>query len=217
MKYLLTSILAGVLCACGGGGGSSPQTQAAAACTSPHLTVQLFGDSTQAAQFDIGTLQLDLNAKYGANSVTVVSNAVSGTTSGQLIAGADGKNLPWPGSVTGDIVLVNHAINDERDATDITTFTQNYRAFSGVKNIILETPSPMTASIQDPRYADAIRAVGLEKKVPVIDVDAYVRTLPNWQQLLVDGMHPSGALVSLIATNVLMPVLQQVIDPTRCK
>ena len=104
------------LAACGGGS-SDPSTGRSKAVLTlgcvpvEQVKIQLFGDSTMvgagASTNSAGdmpgapapAIQAAMDARFGKGAVLVLGNAVSGTTSQQLIAGTDGVNAPWPQSI----------------------------------------------------------------------------------------------------------------------
>ena len=67
--------------------------------------------------------------------------------------------------------------------------------------------------------ASIVRAVAAEKGAVLIDVDAYVLTVPGWQAMQPDGTHPSAELYGLIARNAVYPALAPLVRKIRpeCK
>ena len=61
-------------------------------------------------------------------------------------------------------------------------------------------------------YVAAARALGL----PVAETYGYVRTLPGWQAMEPDHIHPNDALYEKIVTNVLAPAVAAQVTPLRC-
>jgi hypothetical protein len=59
--------------------------------------------------------------------------------------------------------------------------------------------------------------VAAELGLPLADVDAYVRSLPGWEAMIPDGVHPDAALLRLIADNVVGPALAARVAPLRCE
>ena len=146
------------------------------------MRVQLFGDSTQLG-FDgstnqIGTvtpqtvLQGALDSEFGAGKALVTVRAVNGSTAQELLAGSDGLNAPWPGSISADIVVINHGINDaiRYGGPRFPEYTATLRSLAmAPAKVIFETPNWITLRDLGP-YADAMKAVAAEVKAPVADV-----------------------------------------------
>ena len=74
-----------------------------------------------------------------------------------------------------DVVVVNFGINDMRD--DVPR-SQYKAALLDCRATVYETPSPVVGG--SAAYASAMRDVAAGKTLA--DVDAYVRSLPNWQR-----------------------------------
>ena len=190
-------------------------------CIPKTVTIQLFGDSTQAG-YDGMTkrriaispamlLQAHLDRLFGTEAVRVMARGANNTTSGQLLRGEDGVNLPWDRAATADIIVVNHGINDQRTGVPLHEFKANLQALAPT---VFQTPNP-TPALPTAGYAAAVREVARGK--PLADVDAYVRSLPDWQRLLPDGLHPSEALYGMISANVLLPAVLPLVERLRCE
>jgi len=183
------------------------------------VRIQLFGDSTQwgydgkteqpVAQPPVAVLQAAMDARFGAGAVLVTERAVPGTTSGQLLAGTDGRNRPWPREVDADIVVVNHALNDSNEHVPLATYE---RQIAALHPTVFETPNAITVDWPAPPYIAAMRKVAAAQHAPVADVDAWMRTQPNWKSLLSDdGLHPTQAGYREIVLKVLMPTLEPLV------
>ncbi len=182
------------------------------------VRIQLFGDSTQVgydratngpvAQPPAKLLQAAMDARFGSGAVVVTERAVSGTTSGQLLAGSDGRNRPWPQEVDADIVVVNHALNDSYHHVPLATYAQQLRQFHAT---VYETPNAITVPWPVAPYASAMRDVAASLHAPVADVDAWMRAQPDWPALLADGLHPTQAGYREIVQKVLMPALEPLV------
>lgn len=204
------------LAACGGGGSAAPEPAAAPACSPAVVRIQFFGDSTN-LYGAWETTRDALRARFG-QSIMVESRAVSGMTTDQLLAGTDGLNKPWPGSVApGSITLVNDGINDAV-AAPIEQYKANLRR---LRPSYFETPNPTDSPLRPydgtATYAQAMRDVAVETGVPLIDIHTYVISLPNWRALLVDGIHPGPVLTEMIGTNVVYPALVPAVAKLRCE
>lgn len=191
-------------------------------CADPKTVyVQLFGDSTIVGMYNSGALQAQMHARYGAG-IVINGRGVGGTDSTQLRGGSDGRNDPWPGSVDADIVVVEGGLNEVKPwrATPIgaAEFRGNFETFATAPaQVVFLTPNSQLTWAKDSGLPQVIRDVAREHGIPVADADAYVRTVPGWGAMVPDGVHPSDALYALIARDVLMPTLQPLIDPLRCR
>jgi acyl-CoA thioesterase I len=182
------------------------------------VRIQLFGDSTQwgydrktdrpVAQPPVAVLQSAMDARFGAGAVLVTERAVPGTTAGQLLAGTDGRNRPWPREVDADIVVVNHALNDSHGNVPLATYE---RQLAALHPTVFETPNPITVPWPTPPYVAAMRKVAAAQHAPLADVDAWMRAQPNWKSLLDDGVHPTQAGYREIVLKVLMPTLEPLV------
>ena len=183
------------------------------------VRIQLFGDSTQwgydgkteqpVAQPPVAILQSAMDARFGAGAVLVTERAAPGTTSGQLLAGTDGRNRPWPREVDADIVVVNHALNDSNEHVPLATYE---RQLAALHPTVFETPNAITVAWPAPPYVAAMRRVAAQQHAPVADVDAWMRAQPNWKSLLSgDGLHPTQAGYREIVLKVLVPTLEPLV------
>ncbi len=189
------------------------------------MALQFFGDSTQVSVTPngiespnspwrlIGRMLAD---KF--EGVTCESRGVGHTTSNDLVMGTDHLNKPWPGSVKpGALTVVNFGINDSASIS-LETYKANLRKLNPA---YFETPNPTDAPSRPfertQAYAQAMREVAAELGTPLIDVNAYVLLLPNWQAYLEDGIHPSNELYALIARNAIYPAIEPAVAKMRCK
>jgi len=231
MKHLITLAFALILTACGGGGGDAPSP--APTCTPvQQVRIQLFGDSTQAgydgSNNQIGpnnptsALQAELDLRYGRGVTFVISSAMGGTTSQELLAGTDGKNPPWPKSVTSNIVVINHGINDATHYGG-ARFSEYGKTLETLVNLlppdvtlIFETPNIVKGWDLVP-YAQELRNVAARHGLRIADTYAYTSSLPDWNTLIPDWAHPSDALYAMIVKNSLAPVVIAETDKLLCK
>lgn len=183
------------------------------------VRIQLFGDSTQWG-YDGPTgrqvphppaqvLQALMDARFGAGRVTVTERAVPGTTAGELLAGTDGRNRPWPQEVDADIVVVNHALNDAGTHVPLQRYAA---ALARLHATVYETPNPVTVAWDWAPYADAMRHVAADQHAAVADVARWMLARPRWQASLTDGVHPDDATYGAIVREVLMPALVPLVD-----
>jgi len=193
MRSVLALLLAAALAACGGGSDEPQQTQSAqsapaAEAAPPHI--ELFGDST------LRMVGFELAKVYGDR---IENRAVNGTSSTMLIAGTDGLNAPWPGSVDAPYVIVNHGLADGYAYYGQLTQAQ-YRANLEIlasapgAQVIFQTPLPSTAPGRDmTEYAQTMREVAAERGLRLIDMNACFLRAPAYASLFVDGTHPNAA------------------------
>lgn len=217
-----------VLTACGGGEAPTPPVPAPtpvpasappACIPKAQVKVQLFGDSTMVGSVagvyigDVaGKLQADLDARFGVGATTVELRAVGGTTAADLLAGRDGLNAPWPGSVDGDVVVENHGINDMLYLKDLAGYTANLERLAG-RVTLFQTPVRSTEAWWNDAYAQAMRDVAAEHHIPVAEVHEYFR---GRQELLSDGVHPTVEGYALLVRDVLAPAVAEQVKALRC-
>ena len=195
-------------------------SQAVRPCTpTVPVTIQLFGDSTQVSAYDDRYLQYAMNGRFGVGAVLIELAAVSGSSSVNVVGGTDGLNTPWPESVSADIAMVNHGINDQHFFTPLVQYRANLVALTvGPAIIVFETPNPVhTVPWADSAYTSLMRDVAATTMTPLVDVEAYVLSLPNWQAHVPDGVHPDSTLQNLIATYVTAPALIPFVATLRCE
>ena len=218
LRTLLAVAAAGVLLvACGGGGSSVPIEQ---------RTLQTFGDSTQWLAEPL------LAQRLGAGRL--IRSAVRSTRSGDLADGISDERAaelevdagvpvpaaarpPWPRQVAGDVVIINHGINDARPwaPVSIADYKANLRKLATAAGaiVVFETPNPSTYPGRDTApYAQAMREVAAEAGLQVIDVHAAFVAQPLWQSMLeADGVHPNANGLQFIVDAVLLPQLRSVL------
>jgi len=189
-------------------------------CAPQLVYLQLFGDSIAARLAATGALQADLIARYGSGAIVFQSRAVEGANTDQLRNGTDGRNKPWPGSVDADVVIVEGGITERAPwapAFSVDAFRANFDGFATAPaKVVFMTPSSQRSWAAGSPLPQVIRDVAAAHAIPVADADAYVRTVPGWESMVPDGVHPNDALYHLIASDVLMPALEPLIDPLRC-
>lgn len=188
-KSILGAALVLALAGCGGGGSEAEMTAFVRTSCHNHITtVSLLGDSTM-----LGTgilVQEAMTDRFGAGSVAVSNYAVGGTTSAQA------QRHP------ADIVVANYGINDMRQGVSIAQFKANMIAAHAT---IIETQSPIAdRSLPESEYVAAAASLG----IAVADTNAYVLSRPDWQSMLVDGIHPDEALYEDIVTYSLAPAIE---------
>jgi len=222
--HVLPILIALASASCGGGG------EPPIPCNSKDsVRVQLFGDSTQVGFDSASTnslaphnptaeLQNYFDAQYGRGKVTVTSRAMNGSSARQLVDGTDGLNGPWPGSVTADVVVMNHGINDLYPVDDLAEYRRNLEVLSAAPGtqVVFETPNILRKLDITP-YAEAMREVARDRGLPIADVFAYTSALPDWPVLLYDNAHPSDALYQSISRDVVQPVVAPIVARMLCR
>lgn len=204
-RFLFSMVL--VLSACGGGGGSG---DSAAPIQSAALNpaIVAFGDSTQAGFTPPSTYTPPSAEASRILGVVIKNEAVSGTTSLQLLDGTDGSSTPWADRIKGArIVLINHGINDNsRPVADykatLTALVTAAKSFG--KTVVLQTPNPIVPggaisgafNIQEHEAkVAAMREVAAETGAVLCDDFAAIRS-SGYESLAntPDGVHPSPTL-----------------------
>ncbi|MDB5820192.1 MAG: lipolytic protein family [Rhizobacter sp.] len=232
-KHVIALVASLLVTACGTAGHDRiVDRPSVASCAPKVVTLQLFGDSTmygvdsitrsQAIPSPAQNLQAAMDARFGVGAVRVTLNAVSGTDSAQLLAGTDGLNRPWPQSVSADLVVVNHGINDTDPARGISIdrYEANLRRLVALSPapVVFETPNPMKGTNERlDAFAQRMRDVAGSLALPVADTNTYVRTVPDWESFLPDYVHPTAAMYGLIVGNSLAPVLVPLVARLRCE
>jgi lysophospholipase L1-like esterase len=226
MKRNLVFFVLASLYGCGGssdpasnpsGTSSAAAASTPAATTSQSITLDAEGDSTmKGAMLVNGTYifaqlpapavdQAQLIEALGTENLAIENNGVVGETVGEDVSGWAGF-APLATRLAVDpskIVLENYGMNDSL-AISVQAFHDNLVAWIAVvrqagKIPVLEEPNPSSLSYytQLPAFAAMVDQVGYEQKVLVIQQYNYVLSLPNWQSMLTDGIHPNQALYIL--------------------
>lgn len=196
MKKTITLILAILLTACGGGGESAEPSKPAQACQP--VRIQLFGDSVQYAQSN--RLQVFMDARFGAGKVVVTNHGLSGSIASEM-----DLSKVEPGAIT----VANYGINDVKRGVSADDFKAALRR-NAVS--VYETASPPWDG-----YAYATREVAATAGKPVIDVSTFVRSLPNWDQHVPDGVHPDDWLLDQIVSQSVGPAMASIIEAKVCR
>lgn len=203
---------------CGGGGGAptaAPSTSAAPAHALRPVVIGAEGDSTMAggapgtappvAQPAPAEMQRQLRAMMG-NQITVENNAVAGSTTRNDLDGTAPDMVPLAKKLQTDpsqIVLANFAINDayhkrttDEYGADLTEWVATVRAAK--KTPVLEEPNPVCwAAINLDPYVAMMRVVAQQQHVLLIEQYDYIRSLPNWQSMELDCVHPAQELYTI--------------------
>lgn len=219
------------LSACGGGGGGSSSAPVAAVPVPPKtVVVSAEGDSTMfglqvvngAAVQSSNNAPVELQKLLGS---PVINNGVSATTVCERLSGT----VPYKTSLATEIAsqdaqiyIGNWAINDSSGASDIGEPLATYQSClvefvtqvrAAGKVVVLEEPNPVVnprfANL--PQYVAAIDYVATQMNVPLVRQYDYIQTLPNWQSMLTDGVHPDDPLYLVKAQQealVLAPIIK---------
>lgn len=195
MRYTF-ALISLLLFGCGGGA----PVPLSAACAN---TIQLVGDSTQVR------IASSWQAAYGAR---VTDSAVSGTTLQEFWQGTAPYTAPFPAQVTGQWLAVKFGTNDAfYGPTPPDQFESHIRDIvAGPAHVILETPDASSdpAHANVPVYSAIVRKVAADTHTPLIDNEACMLANPNWQSLLVDGVHETPAGWQWSFDHCVAPVVQ---------
>lgn len=116
------------------------------------------------------------------------------------------------------IVIVNHGINDEEQATPMATYKANFQAFASLKvPVVLQTANPTLQAWDSPAYAQAVRDVAATAGATLADVQKYMSGVGNLDQHLADGIHPNDAGYQAIVNNVTLPALMPLVAKLKCQ
>ena len=198
-----------MLVACGGG--SDPPS-------CPDVwRVLAVGDSTMRGTGDM--LQRELDARLGKGRAVVWNKGQNGATSADALNGYEGQKLAdLLAELRPDIVVSNYGMGDMRDSLGVEGYASRLREIRAMvgDGLILQTPNPATqetpygserAEREIAEYTQAVREVAHETGTPLADVRAFVLSLPNWQALMADGIHPGPELHQRIVRGVTAPAV----------
>ncbi|MDQ9169237.1 SGNH/GDSL hydrolase family protein [Oxalobacteraceae bacterium R-40] len=176
------------------------------------LTIDYYGDSTIWG-YESGTgarVATPAPAAFAAalptpSRHTVRNEGVNSTDACQLLNGQDGQHPAWDtqmASSNADIVIINHAINDQwRMSVDqykscLTSLAVKAKAHG--KKIVFETPNPTLNDMS--AYMNAMKAVAAQQGVPVIDQYSYLLNYLDGKSpytICPDGLHPTDEVYVL--------------------
>ncbi|WP_233343468.1 SGNH/GDSL hydrolase family protein [Burkholderia cepacia] len=170
-------------------------------------------------------LQADLQ-KTDGTAITTVNNGVPNSTVHESLYGiAPLFSQPLTtrlATAPTQVVVANYGINDSA-YSKLPDYIADLNAWIDVvkgngKIPVLEEPNPTcTAATADlPKFVDAMNQVAQERGVSIIQQYAYIQSLPNWQSMLTDCIHPSDALYKIKADReaaVLNPIVQRLMQP----
>nr|WP_274383192.1 SGNH/GDSL hydrolase family protein [Cupriavidus gilardii] len=212
---------------CGGGGGDeAPGTPA----DSPPVkdvrvvVIDCEGDSTmwgmakddqgrayQTARSAPVVLQEALRLRVDG-TVVVNNHGVPSASIGDSLSGNNEfYSAPWDSRLSASnahIVIENYGLNDMKTVTPDQFYSNLaqwvHRVRVAGKIPVLEEPNPITRpGLPDVEpYVREIGRVASDYNVPLVKQYDYIKSLPNWQAMLPDGVHPSDALYEIKAKRV---------------
>jgi acyl-CoA thioesterase-1 len=205
---------------CSGGGSTQPIAQITQAAPKT-VVIDAQGDSTmfgtevingqavQTARNVPTLLQESLRQTYGS-SVTVVNNGVSESTYPQRLQGIaphySQSLTDYLKTDSAQIVIGNWALNDAINNQEYSVFTTYLVEFvnevrAAGKIPVLEEPNPTTDPARSnlAAYVYGINYVATQMNVPLVKQFDYIRSLPDWQSMLTDGIHPSDQMYAIKA------------------
>jgi lysophospholipase L1-like esterase len=222
-KGLCVSVLGMFVMACsgcgGGGGGSSPApvTQSAPA-PATAVAIDFEGDSTYyGTQVINGVTSRTANnppalvqSMFGSG-VDVTNSAAGGATIGMALNGVAPRYMTTLAArlkaLKPKVVPSNFGIND---LSGLAAWIATVRASGAVP--VLEEPNPVCNNIAPnlDQYVNDLRQVAAQQGVTLIAQYDYIKSLPNWQSMLTDCVHPTDALYQIKAQreyNVIAPIV----------
>ncbi|RQQ64348.1 SGNH/GDSL hydrolase family protein [Burkholderia stagnalis] len=158
-------------------------------------------------------LQKLLQDRFGT-TVTVSNNGVGSTEASQLLNGTDGAHPTWQNQMAASkaqIITLNFGLNDAyytvakkdgiaaespSDFASVMTQLVQIARDSG-KQVIIFEPNPTCESIRQPlmpSYVDALRQVATAQQVMITNEFDAIASMPDWQSMLTDCLHPSDVL-----------------------
>jgi lysophospholipase L1-like esterase len=147
-------------------------------------------------------LQGLLQQKFG-NTVTVQGNGVPGTIINQDLNGSSIAPLATRlAASSAKIVLEDFGINDSARATplsfraDLNVWIDTVQAMGKIP--VLEEPNP--TSFTNPaldQIVAVIDDVAQLRSIALVQQYSYIKSLPDWQTMLADGVHPTDALYAI--------------------
>jgi hypothetical protein len=154
-----------------------------------------------------------LKSIFPQAQIIVTDQSVPGTTLHQLITGTDGKHLPIYNETaidSNEVAEMNFGINDawyivyggqtlEQYQADLQTFINTKRGYG--KAVVLEEPNPVCSDAAVSATLDKIVQIiddtAIANNVPLVGQYQYIKSLPNWQSMLPDCIHPNDSLYSI--------------------
>ncbi|SCU75508.1 conserved hypothetical protein [Cupriavidus necator] len=197
------------------------------------VVIEIYGDDAMygmtsqmglAQQTQPAAVQALLRAQFG-DGITVVSKAMGGTASSlvNMMKGVDGGGPPFAERIKAskaDIILTNHAINDNLMqslapyADGLIAWIQAVRDVG--KIAVLEEPNPVCDGNHPwlENYVDVMANTTAAYKVPLVKQYGYVQGLPNWQSHMNSCFYPDEWMLQIKAqrqAEVLAPLVKNII------
>lgn len=233
MKEVISAVFGAFLIAGVVGGTTTPETSTAAEPLS-RIVIDAEGDSTiygyqkingefvQTANSAPVVLQKALRAKFGP-TLTVENRGIGGADVKSSVHGlAPFYSQPLANRMSTEpaqIVLANYGINDSRPGNvseaeyklALEKWVDDVRAAG--KTAVLEEPNPTCDAkhLNLPSYVAIMRDVALSKQVVLIEQYDRIKSLPDWQSMLTDCVHPKDGLYAIKAqreADVLVPLIK---------
>jgi lysophospholipase L1-like esterase len=213
---ILVGLFTVCLCGCGGGGGGSSPATSQAVQAPKIVKIDAEGDSTfYGTQVINGVLSRTENnppallQKAFGISVSMTNSAVGGATITQALNGiAPRYSVPLASrlaTLSPGMVLTGFGINDS-EVGDETTYRNSLNTWiSTVHSMgalpVLEEPNPVCDAnhAKLDTFVGILRSVAAEQNVTLIAQYDYIKSLPNWQAMLTDCIHPTDALYEIKA------------------
>ncbi|MCA8195498.1 SGNH/GDSL hydrolase family protein [Burkholderia vietnamiensis] len=227
MKILKTLLIPAIVAisGCGGGDGSSPAAPKS-------ISIDVEGDSTiyglqatgRSANPPPAVLQTELQNSFGPTVTTINSGISSATVHESLYGIAPHYSQPLStrlASMSSQIVIMNYGLNDSANSTlsdyiaDLNTWIDVVNASGKIP--VLEEPNPSCnpAMAELPKFVVAMDQVAQQRGVQIIQQYAYIQSLPNWQSMLPDCLHPDDALYKIKADReyaVIAPIVKSLMQ-----
>lgn len=213
---------------CGGGGGGSPAKVKTSQTTPMVIAIDAEGDSTfYGTQVINGVLSRTPNnppallQKDFGSAATMTNSGVGGATITQALNGiAPRYSAPLASrlaSLSPKLVLSNFGINDSEVGDEaayrnsLNTWISTVRGMGATP--VLEEPNPVCDATHPKldTFVGILRDVAAQQGVTLIAQYDYIKSLPNWQAMLTDCVHPTDALYAIKAQReyaVLAPIVK---------
>jgi lysophospholipase L1-like esterase len=182
--------------------------------------IEAYGDSKEYGVTFTGGLWIQnagnspayLQALLGS-SAAVFNNGVPGSSGAMLLNGTDGVHPAWQQQMaqsSAKIITISHGTNDSGLGAETASdylFVLNQLvgiARASGKTVVLDEPAPRC---DDPakaakldQFVVIMRQVAQSQGVKIVMNYDYIKSLPNWQAMMPDCVHPNADMYKLIAT-----------------
>lgn len=210
-----------------------PATQPPAPKPTKTVVIEIYGDDAMygmtsqmsiAQQSEPMATQALLRAQFG-DGITIANKASGGTASSlvNMMRGVDGGGPPFSERIKAskaDIVLMNHAINDNL-MQSLAPYSDGMIAWiqavrDAGKIPVLEEPNPVCDGNHPwlENYVGVMASIADAYKVPLVKQYSYVQGLPNWQSHMNACFYPDEWLLQIKAERqaaVLAPIVKAAI------